>query len=107
MECREFRSNILDFLKEESSEKETKKMLQHISRCPDCKEELKIQYMVWEGRKRLVTGGNFDLQKDFEIKLARMKETNDTIRLQQKIVTGIFVLCVFLAVLFLVKGLLY
>lgn len=58
------------FLQDELSGKELEDFIEHIEGCPECKEELSIQFLVSEGLERLEAGNNFNLQKALENKLA-------------------------------------
>lgn len=66
MDCKEVQKNITAFLDEELTGKTAEKFLNHIEECPECKEELSIQYLVKEGMVRLEEGGSFDLSKDLK-----------------------------------------
>ena len=67
MDCKEVQRNITTFLDGELHGKSAETFLNHISQCPECKEELSIQYLVREGTARLEEGGSFDLSKDLDI----------------------------------------
>ncbi len=67
MDCKEVQRNITAFLEDELHGKSAETFLNHISQCPECKEELSIQYLVREGMARLEEGGSFDLSKDLDI----------------------------------------
>lgn len=58
--------NIAAFLDEELDGRSGEKFLNHIEKCPECREELSIQYLVKEGMVRLEEGGSFDLGKDLK-----------------------------------------
>lgn len=73
MECMEFRFLIKSYLDNELDEKNLRRMMEHIDECPECKGELKLQYLVKEGLYRLGNGGNLDLQKDFELDILASK----------------------------------
>ena len=66
MDCKEVQRNIAAFLNDELSGKHAENFLHHIEECPECKEELSIQYLVREGMVRLESGGSFDLGKDLD-----------------------------------------
>lgn len=66
MECKEVQKNITAFLNGELTGKNAESFLHHIEECPECKEELSIQYLVREGTARLEGGGSFDLGKDLD-----------------------------------------
>lgn len=67
MDCKEVQRNITSFLEGGIQGKSAERFLNHISQCPECKEELSIQYLVREGTARLEEGGSFDLSKDLDI----------------------------------------
>lgn len=104
MECRDFRKMILPFFKEELDEKMVKKVLNHMETCQECREEMKIQYLVWEGRRRLSQGGNFDLQADYKKMLALAKEKSDAITKMQRAMNVLMGLSVAIVLMFLVRG---
>lgn len=66
MECKEVQKNITAFLNGELSGRTAENFLKHIEECPECREELSIQYLVREGTARLEGGGSFDLSKDLD-----------------------------------------
>lgn len=69
MECKEEEKMIPAFLQDELYGKELEDFIEHIEGCPECKEELSIQFLVSEGLERLEAGNNFNLQKALENKL--------------------------------------
>ena len=66
MECREYRKEYRAFLEDTLKERETEKLLKHLGACLACMEELRIQYLLIEGMKRLESGGTFDINSDFK-----------------------------------------
>ena len=66
MDCKEVQRNITAFLDEELDGRSAQHFLHHIEECPECREELSIQYLVKEGMVRLEEGGSFDLGKDLK-----------------------------------------
>lgn len=71
MKCVDYRLDMLPYLKHDLSSKQMRQLLAHVMECPTCKEELKVQYMVMEGMKRLEYGGTFNLAEDFEKELVQ------------------------------------
>ena len=69
MDCKEEEKLIPPFLQDDLYGKDLEDFIEHIETCPDCKEELSIQFLVAEGLERLEAGNNFNLQKALEIKL--------------------------------------
>lgn len=70
MDCKEVQRNITAFLDDELDGRSSESFLRHIKECPECREELSIQYLVREGTARLEEGGSFDLNSDLEELLA-------------------------------------
>ena len=73
MNCKEVEKNIPKFINRESSPKEEAMIMEHILHCPECKEELTIQFLLKEGINRLENGESFDLNQELE---KRLKEHN-------------------------------
>ena len=59
MECKEFEKLIPDFIEETMDYETLQEFSRHIYDCEDCKEELTIQFLVWEGIQRLEDGVRF------------------------------------------------
>lgn len=66
MNCKEVEKNIPRFIRKECSVKEEIALLEHILHCPECKEELSIQFLLTEGIQRLENGESFDLNKELD-----------------------------------------
>jgi len=64
--CKNFANLIPDFLSDRLDDEELSDFLNHLDSCPDCREELSTQYLLYEGMARLETGGPFDLEKELE-----------------------------------------
>lgn len=64
MDCKEVQKSITAFLNGKLHGRKAEAFLDHVEECPECKEELSIQYLVKEGTVRLEEGGSFDLGKD-------------------------------------------
>ena len=106
MDCINYRMYMLPYLKHELSVKKTWGLLSHVEECAECKEELKVQYLVMEGMKRLEYGGTFNLENDFEKSLkASAKECNMRDILQKLLLCFLYGGCA-LVILFLLKGVL-
>ena len=70
---------IQPFLKDELEDRKTRKLLKHIYECKQCHDEMRTEYLMYEGLKRLETGENFDLNREFEDKLIEAEEENQNI----------------------------
>ena len=64
MDCKEFNGLIQDFLNDRLDEMKLSEFLSHIEECEDCRDELRIQYLIYEGLARLEEGATFDVDKD-------------------------------------------
>lgn len=73
MNCKEFEKNIPDFISGKLDFLTLKEFGEHMEKCPGCKEELVIQFLVTEGMQRLEDGDAFDLQKELEVRLLEAK----------------------------------
>lgn len=70
MDCKEFERLIPDFIDQKLEYLTLKRFCQHVRECPECKEELVIQFLVSEGMARLEEGDAFDLNKELDKRLA-------------------------------------
>ena len=64
MDCKEFNGLIQDFLNDRLDEMKLSEFLSHIEECEVCRDELRIQYLIYEGLARLEEGATFDVDKD-------------------------------------------
>lgn len=69
MNCKEAEKKIPYFLQDELDGRMLAEFVEHIENCPECKEELSIQFLVAEGMERLEEGNNFNLQEALFIKM--------------------------------------
>ena len=79
MDCKECKGCIHPFLKKELGDRKSRILLRHISECPSCKEDMRSEYLVIEGLRRLESGSDFNLRKDFERMLKAETEKNEAI----------------------------
>lgn len=64
MTCKDVEKLIPIFIKDELNYIELEKFIDHIEECPDCMEEMSIQFLVTEGMVRLEQGSAFDLNQE-------------------------------------------
>lgn len=64
MDCKEFEKLVPDFIHKKLDFVTTKRFAEHLHTCPNCKEELNIQFLIDEGLIRLEEGSAFDLQTE-------------------------------------------
>ena len=74
MECKEVQKKIHNFINDELDSKETLAFIEHIHKCPNCKEELSIEFLVVTGLQRLDSAEAFDLQKELTDKISNSEE---------------------------------
>ncbi|MCM1173823.1 MAG: zf-HC2 domain-containing protein [Blautia sp.] len=80
MDCKEEEKMIPVFLQDELDIKTLKQFIEHLDGCPECTEELSIQFLVAEGLERLEAGNNFNLQKALA---ARLLDARNQIKARQ------------------------
>lgn len=69
MNCKETEKMIPVFLQDDLDNRELEQFINHIKDCPECIEELSIQFLVSEGLERLEAGNNFNLQHALESRI--------------------------------------
>jgi len=74
MDCREFQNLIPIFLDNKMNKKQAESFFEHFDSCEECKEELRIQYLISEGMVRLEDGKSFDLNKELDVKIEATKK---------------------------------
>ena len=74
MDCKEFEKLISDFFARKLDYPTLKQFYEHMEKCPDCKEELTIKFLVTEGIQRLEDGNAFDLQSELELRLGEARQ---------------------------------
>lgn len=77
MDCKEFEKMIPEFLEQKMDFLSITEFKEHLSRCPNCREELEIQFLVTEGMQRLEEGDAFALRKELHI---RTQEADKKVR---------------------------
>ena len=66
MNCKETEKMIPVFLQDDLDNRTLEQFIEHIKSCPECMEELSIQFLVSEGLERLEAGNNFNLKNALE-----------------------------------------
>ena len=66
MDCKEFKGLIQDFIHDGLDENSLSEFLAHTEECSDCMDELRTQYLIYEGLERMESGESFDLDKDLD-----------------------------------------
>ena len=80
MNCKEAEKKIPLFLDDDLDGRDLAEFVEHIEDCPDCKEELSIQFLVTEGMDQLEQGNNFNLQKAL---LLMLGDAEDKVRINR------------------------
>jgi hypothetical protein len=73
MTCKDADRVIALFLNDDLDNRELADFLNHIDNCPECREELTIQFLVKEGMQRLESGNTFNLKLELELLLKDAK----------------------------------
>ena len=74
MTCKDADKAIARFLDDDLDNRELADFLNHIETCPECKEELTIQFLVKVGMQRLEDGNTFNLSRELDNLLADSKK---------------------------------
>lgn len=69
MTCKDADKAIARFLDDDLDNRELADFLNHIETCPECKEELTIQFLVKVGMQRLEDGNTFNLKAELNMLL--------------------------------------
>lgn len=72
--CKEIQKQIHPFIEGKTDSKETLAFIKHVKKCPDCMEELSIEFLVYEGLHRLDSASAFDLNKELADKINKAEE---------------------------------
>lgn len=80
MNCKEAEKKIPAFLNDDLDGRGLAEFMEHIEDCPECMEELSIQFLVAEGMEQLEQGNNFNLQ---EALTSKLENADDRIRLNR------------------------
>ena len=100
MNCLQAEKKISDFLKGEMDNRTALRFLEHMDTCPDCKEELSIQFLVSVGLERLEQGEAFNLNKELS---ARLTTAQKQVRIRRRMQGGyIYETMAILAVILLI-----
>lgn len=104
LDCKEYEKLIPDFLNDNLDSVELEKFISHIESCPECMEELSIQFLITEGMLRLEEGSNFELAKELGVLIEEYKDWIYMLRCQKlvRLVSSMIGICTALAVLCMV-----
>lgn len=103
MDCKECKRKIHPFLKKELDDKDSRKLLEHVGECQTCKEDMRSEYLVIEGLKRLESGSGFNLMNDYEVMLQTETEKNEAIhrtRMMVNLAVGTMIILPFVILVF-------
>jgi len=69
--CKKIEQSIPLFLEGKLQKAQSAALLEHLKKCPGCREELEINYLLTEGIKRAENGENFNLRADLDELIAK------------------------------------
>ena len=87
MDCKQAEKLIPDFIKGEMETRAAKQFLEHVKKCPSCKEELSIQFLVTVGMERLEDGDAFNLNDELS---ARLQTAESHVKIRQRLQWGLY-----------------
>ncbi len=74
MTCKDAEKLIPYFLEDDLDNRELSEFLYHMDNCPECREELTIQFLVRVGMQRLEDGNTFNLSSELNRLLFESKK---------------------------------
>lgn len=95
MECIECEKLIPVYLHNELSEKDIERFIDHMNECKSCKEELTIQFLIFEGIHRLEAGDTMNVEGELTEKLNFSMKKLERRRRMRDIITIGFILSIF------------
>lgn len=105
MECRECCNNIQPFLKNKLKYEKSRQLLKHVEECDSCKDQLRNGFIFLEGLKRLESGSDFNLIKDFEIMMDEALEESEEVHKGRIFLQVLFGIIIFMVIVILLYGL--
>ena len=69
LNCKQTEKPITQFIENDMDHATKWNFLEHVDKCPSCKEELSIQFLVTTGMQRLENGDTFDLNRELRSKM--------------------------------------
>ncbi len=98
--CRDAIHSIPHFMDHTMTQSELRDFMYHVENCPECMEELSIQYLVKQGLEGLDDNGPINLQADLD---RTLQETRNRILKHEKIrKVLIFAECISIILLLLI-----
>ena len=104
LDCKDYEKLIPDFLGDKLNSDMDKKFIKHIENCPECMEEVSIQFLITEGMNRLEEGNTFELAKELGILIEENKDWIYMMRCRKivQFIVAFIGLCTIAAILFMV-----
>ena len=96
MTCKDAEKLIPLFLDDDLDNRDLADFLDHVDTCPECKEELTIQFLVKVGMQRLEDGNTFNLSRELSTIL---KDARKRLRHRKNLVITSYVLEIAVAAL--------
>ena len=89
MNCKDAEKLIPLFLDDDLENRDLAEFLSHIDSCPECKEELTIQFLVRVGMIRLEDGNTFNLASELD---SMLKDARRRLRYRKTLLFTSFIL---------------
>lgn len=101
MDCKETRRCIRFFLKDEMDDNTAYEFVEHIHSCNECMEELTVEYLLFEGIRRLENADDIDVKSELEEKLNRILKQK---KMKEQLKAGLFLVVAVFACILLLGG---
>ena len=104
LDCKDYEKLIPDFLADKLDSETAEKFIAHIENCPECMEEVSIQFLITEGMNRLEQGSTFELTKELDTLIEDNKDWIYMMKCQKMVqyASILIGLCTIIAVLCMV-----
>lgn len=103
MDCKSVRYNMHLYMDEELSQECLEPFIRHVNHCPDCYEELEINYIMIEGMRRLEEGGAIAVNFQDEFR-NRLKHQLSNILLHKRMKIQVVVVTVLVCLVGILLG---
>lgn len=87
-ECKDIESLIPGYLEGRLEVGDARRLLAHLKACPDCRDEMEINFLLEEGIRRVESGETLNLDSELDKKL---HATEETLLLLDRIRSGIYI----------------
>ena len=101
MDCKEAQRSIPLFLKDELDRDTEFRLVEHITSCSECMEELTVEYLLTEGISRLENAEDIDVQSELD---DRLNHTITRRKVYKQLKAGLFLVSILIFFILILGG---